>query len=234
MYKSQILLTTVFCCLLMAACSPNYNRYSSDSPAVIKKGIKKIAVLTPDITVYELGAGGSQTPIGDQTATAKRNFLDQTKKSLEAKGFSTRVIDTNGADSVTFLEVLAMYKTVNEAIQKKKPTETKKTFDFEIGSMDSLCKVYDTDAFLFLVGWDTEPSSSRQAAAAAGVVIGVLTGVTVTLHEPSLLSVGLVDSRGKIVFYNMDKSVDEWKFSKQKDSDKLTKNLFEDLFSKIK
>lgn len=218
---------------IFSACSPNYNRFSTDGVQKIKK-IKKIGVLTPDVKVVEISAGGSQTPLGKETETAKNLILEKTKKSLEGMGFGVKVINVQDNDSLALQETLAMYRIVDESIQKKKTEETKKKFDFEIGSVDSLAKAYDVDAFLFLTGFDSQASSSRQAAAVAGVVTGILFGVSVALHEPSLISVGLTDKSGKIVFYNMNQETDSPNFTKEKDISELVKTLFKEFSSKVK
>ncbi|MCA0445598.1 MAG: hypothetical protein LCH54_05155 [Bacteroidetes bacterium] len=222
----------VFAGMTISGCTSDYTRFSSNGHQQIKQ-IKKVGIITPDVKVYELGAGGANTPLGKQTEIARNFLFENTKVSLQNLGMKVRKIDLQGGDSLLFQETLAMYRTVDDAILGKKTSDTKKKFEYDLGSLDSLALYYDVDAFLFLRGYDTEPSSNRSAAAVAGVVTGVLFGVGVILHEPSFLSVGLADRDGKILFYNFNNEMDTWNYTKEKDVKKLTEKLFKE-FSKKK
>ncbi|MCA0445597.1 MAG: hypothetical protein LCH54_05150 [Bacteroidetes bacterium] len=203
-------LAIVFVITIFSGCTANYSRFSPESPEQIKK-IKRIGLLTPEINIREISAGGSSIVLGEHTATSRKYFIENTKKIFEKKGIEVKFIDLSGQDSLRFIEPLAMYRTINNAILQKDPSETRNNFQFEIGSLDSLSALYEVDGFLFLSGYDLKSSTSRVFAETALVAVGGL-GAS---EKRSLLCLGIADKSGKLLFHSYNNEPDIWIFTRE-------------------
>ncbi|MBN8704928.1 MAG: hypothetical protein J0L62_03570 [Bacteroidetes bacterium] len=206
-------LAIVFFITIFSGCTANYSRFSSEAPENMKK-LKKIGLLTPEINILEISAGGSSIVLGEHTATARKYFIENTKKIFEKKGIEVKFIDLSGQDSLRFIEPLAMYRTINNAILQKDPSETRNNFQFEIGSLDSLSALYEVDGFLFLSGYDLKSSTSRALAETAIGVVGGLGSMMMT-EKRSLLCLGIADKTGKLLFHSYNNEPEIWIFTRE-------------------
>lgn len=198
--------------LIFNGCTPDYTRYSSKGPYLVQ-GIKTIGIISPDLGIYELSAGGSSEKLGVESEKARILILNAFTSELKKSGIEVKVIEVKGTDSIRLDETRAMFKTVNDVILTKNTDETKWKFEFDIGSIDSLATQYQVDGFLFIQGYETRNSTSRNLAATAGIVTGVLVGVGTVYHNPYLISFGLADRKGKILLHNHQRGLDESKWA---------------------
>ncbi|MBN8704927.1 MAG: hypothetical protein J0L62_03565 [Bacteroidetes bacterium] len=138
-----------------------------------------------------------------------------------------------GKDSLALTEISAMYRSTENVILKKGQKATEKKFEFEVGSLDSLPRYFGVDGLVFIHGFDTRSSSGRNTAQATALVVGAITGTTVILQNPSFLSIGIIYRNGKLVYYNFDRSVNQWNFSKKGDLEELSEILLKRLVNEL-
>ncbi|MBN8704924.1 MAG: hypothetical protein J0L62_03550 [Bacteroidetes bacterium] len=214
--------------LVFNGCTSDYTRYSSKG-MYLSQNIKTIGIVTPDLDIFELSAGGSSERLGAESEKARLLILNGFTSELKKSGIDVKLIEVKGPDSIRLDETLAMFKTVNDVILSKNTDETRWKFEFDIGSVDSLATLYQVDGFLFIQGYETRNSTGRNIAATAGVITGVLVGVGTVYHNPYLISIGLTDRKGKILFHNHQSGKDgsKWALDDSEEVTEMSEFLFE-------
>lgn len=195
--------------------------------------IRTIGLVAPETKILELSASGNETVLGPETDSLKKNVTLLFKKSLENLNFSVKFLNTTGKDSLAMAEISAMYRNTENVILQKSLKATEKKFEFEVGSLDTLPRYFGVDALLFIRGFDSRSSSGRNTAQATALVVGAITGTTVILQNPSFLSIGIIYRNGKLVYFNFDRSVNKWNFSKKDDIEELSEILLKRLGNEL-
>lgn len=236
MKKNSILFSVLLLnWVIFNGCTPDYTRYSSKGPYLVQS-IKTIGIISPDLGIFELSAGGSSEKLGAESEKSKVLILNAFTSELKKSGIEVKLIDLKGPDSTRLDETRAMFKTVNEVILTKSTDETKWKFEFDIGSIDSLATQYQVDGFLFIQGYETRNSAGRNFAATAGVVSAVLVGSGTVYHNPYLISFGLADKKGKILLHNHQTGVDgsKWTLDDAEEVTEMTEFLFKSFHEGLK
>jgi len=189
--------------------------------------IRTIGILEPEFIVNELSVGGNQSLLRNETDSARKLLLHFFKNRLNKLGYQVSVLPAGKTDSIAFSEFLPLYLRTEKQILDKQALKKKPKFEYDIGSLDTLPRFYQIDAVLVLSGYENKPSQSRIAAQATAVAVGVVTGSTLILENPSFLSAGIVYRNGKLVYYNFHMANNGLNLVSPKDIEKSTDFLLD-------
>jgi hypothetical protein len=180
--------------------------------------IKTAGLLSPDIKVYELTAGGVRELKDEWCAKGRENVQGALIECLRKKPLEIRPIVVEKQFEEEMEEIYALYRAVNFSILSHTYgnltfPEKMKNFDYSIGSIEEISRTYGAEALIFVYGSDEISTAGRLAAQAlgvfAGALVGAFTGVMVVPAPRSgmtALSVAVVDPSGTILWYNMKQS----------------------------
>lgn len=142
----------------------------------------KVLVMTPDIEIAVLTAGGLLEPNAEWTEQAKDQFKSSLAEVLGEKSVTLvayQEIETVGPESLAEGQVLKLHETVGAAIRYHKglpalnlPTKEDK-FDWTLGeSIKPLRERYDADYIIFIHLRDSFSSAGRVAANVVFALLG--------------------------------------------------------------
>ncbi|MCL5062961.1 MAG: hypothetical protein M0Z70_08050 [Nitrospiraceae bacterium] len=230
----KFLILQVLCLLLLAfGCAPKAYRVHPDFDT-LSKNIKSPSLIPPDIKVYEFTVGGIQELRDDWSATARANVLKIVTETFKEMAFEikTMAIDKDIEDELE--DIQALYRAVSTSIQLHTYNqqtlfpEKLKNFDYSIGSIEKILHKYGTDALILVYGFDEIPTGGRKALTAAGIIIGVFTGVIVAPRAGiTALSIALIDSSGTVLWYSF-KGMPGYDLREPENAINLTKGILSD------
>jgi hypothetical protein len=176
---------------------------------------RRILLAQPDIQVHEISAGEVVEKVDDWSDLAS----NEAAKSVESVAQSTGLFEAvqpsrlSDAQRATLEQYSALYILVagSANLARHSPYEAWQKraadFDYTLGpGMTDLAESAKLDAVVFVVGTDYISSSSRKAAMAVGVALGLLTGRYVGPEsKPAFLSAGVVDMHtGELLWYSTE------------------------------
>lgn len=198
--------------IFLTACAPTYRIH----PQFYKKiqSVKTVAIMPPNIKVYQLTAGGTTELMPEWTSEAQKSVLQAVEEEISSmdcfvccKPFPTITaqIATNyqGLED-NLKESQDLYEAVNSSIITHTYIEVfpekVKNFDYSLGSeIQELAQIAEADALLFTWGVDYRATGGRKAL---GVLAAIVAGIRLSMGITSL-SAALVDSTtGSILWYN--------------------------------
>lgn len=228
------LILAITCLQLIVSCAPVANRTNMASQQKLKS-IKTFVVVTPEVDIFELNAGGLTEKRDDWSLTGQQNVRLHLEDAL--KSANLQVVWADLKSDSTFVPNFALYKSVSHTINMHVmgngayafPTKSKK-FDYSIGSVNSILERYQADGIVFVYGFDQVSSSGRQALGALGILAGALTGVAVVPRGGvTFLSMAVVDRDGYVAWYGRRVSEGSADLRKAGDAKNWTKSLVKDL-----
>jgi hypothetical protein len=204
-----LVLLTCFCLLFIAAgCAPKTYRAHPEFE-MRAKNIKTQGLITPDVKVYELTAGGVQELRDDWCGKGKENVSNAIAEMFKGKPIEIKPLATDKDIEEEMEDIQALYRAVITSIHLHTYggpytfPEKQKNFDYSIGSVDEVLKRYGSDALIFVYGFDEISTSGRKALTAAGILVGAFTGVVITPRAGiTALNIAVVDPSGAILWYN--------------------------------
>ncbi|NLL15471.1 MAG: hypothetical protein GX267_18895 [Fibrobacter sp.] len=229
--------------LILAGCAAQNTGYGPHfSP--IDKHIRKIAIFSPDLYVYDVSGGGIPEYRIDWSKSAETTLSNALKLQLEKKQIEgidvTDIIDTSVTDTI-----LPVIKLIISSIQKHLYGNGAfitqiDTFDYHTGPLSELCNSLQTDAVMFTFGSDENFSPLREiilkkATTAKNVksaISGILTG-TVSIYSVPLARTFacclVADKNGKIIWYKQYIKSDGADLRKSFDAEKIAGQLLSGL-----
>lgn len=177
------------------------------------RSIKKYLLVTPDVKIYELSAGGLHELRDDWCAQGQNGILNALQTELKKRkvALNDSIINPNDEN---FKDTRTLYEAVSHTVMThvignsayRFPSKYTQ-FDYSIGSVASILEKYEADALIFTFGFDEVASSGRQALSAIGFFTGALTGVYVTPRSSiTFVSLAIVNKEGKILWYGTRQS----------------------------
>jgi len=177
--------------------------------------IKTVALIPPDVKVYELSAGGVRQEMDQWSETPRGNVVAAVRKHLEAeRGLALKEFDParSPAAQQEFQEtrplfdavgLSAMLHTYGEQTQTNFETKLQR-FEYSLGPLPALTEAAGADAFLFVRAVDHVATGGRVALTVLGVLVGAATGVFIVPRPGGTLIVtALVDpSSGDILWFS--------------------------------
>jgi hypothetical protein len=205
--RAVLSLLGLFCFfLLFTGCAQTSHLKQTDAPVSIPQNAK-ILLMTPDIQLFELTAGGMQEPKADWTAAAKQHVRSALDKQL---GRRNDVVVSYQAPAdkeaeAAHLQLVKLHETVGNTILVHKyipalnlPTKKDK-MDYSLGEGVRQLKAHqEADCALFIFLRDSYASAGRVAVIAAAAVLGVAVPGGVQLGFASLVDL----ETGDIIWFN--------------------------------
>lgn len=175
----------------------------------------RILLAEPDIRVHEISAGELVEEVHEWSEKASAEAV----KSVETLAQSTGMFELvqpsklTDAERATLEQHSALYALVagSAYLASHSPFPAWKTraadFDYTLGpGMTGIASSAKLDAVVFIVGTDYISSSSRKAAMALGIALGLLAGRYVGPEsKPAFLSAGVVDMHtGELLWFGTE------------------------------
>jgi hypothetical protein len=194
--------------ILIAGCAPAF-RAHPDLQARARE-IKSVAVLPPDVKIYELSAGGVRDLRDDWCATGKANMEGAIASSFQDKPFEIKQVNVDKEVEEEIEDIYALYRAVSGAIilhtynENFRFPEKMKRFEYSLGPLGPILDRFGSDGLIFVYGEDEISTGGRKALQAFAVLAGVATGVMIIPRGGiTAVSVALVDKTGDILWYNV-------------------------------
>lgn len=205
-YAVLPLLNLVYFFLLLTGCAQTSHLKTTNAPVSIPPNAK-ILLMTPDIQLFELTAGGMQEPKADWTAAAKQHVRSALDKQLKRRN-DVIVSYQAPVDKETehaHLQLVKLHEMVGNTILVHKynpalslPTKKDK-MDYSLGEGVGRLKEHQAaDCALFIFMRDSYASAGRVAVIAAAAVLGVAVPGGFQLGFASLVDL----ETGDIIWFN--------------------------------
>lgn len=169
--------------------------------------VKAIGLVTPDVRIYELTAGGVSEIKEDWSARAKENVTRSLLERFPGKLVEVKkdALETSVREDME--DVLALYSIVvgSYIVHAEGPNAFPVKRDvsaYTLGSLEGLFAALKVDALLVVYGSDRISTGGRKALTVLGMVGGVLLTPGVTV-----MNIGLLDKSGSVLWYNSKGSV---------------------------
>lgn len=229
--------------LAMNGCSSRTHCYGPRfSP--LDTSVKRLGILSPDIFLYDVSAGGIYEYRDDWSRKASEQVMTAASEKLEEKGTSAAVIH-DSLQQIDFFELKTRFRyhcnTVQSVLYGQNCLITQiDSFTYSIGSLDSLCDIYDVDGFVYIYGYDEQfspervqiLSSSAKAKTARSACFGVLLGVLTGYYgftsyrvppERTFLAAVIAQRDGKVKWYKHYYEGDDSDLRSRSDAGKVLK-----------
>lgn len=211
--KKIIILSLVLVFFInIIACVPKTYRAHPEFE-IRSKNIKTIQLISPDVDVYELTAGGIDELRDDWCIMGEENVLKAINEELKDAPVVVQNLPINQDLEKELEDIQALYRAVSKSIQLhtyEGPNlfpEKKKNFDYSIGSIQEIVQSYGVDALIFVYGIDEISTTGRKALQTTGILIGVFTGIVIAPRFGiTAVSIAVVDKSGTILWYNVEGS----------------------------
>lgn len=208
--------TTLVSTVLIAGCATqntSINKNLSKQPD--RPLPHRVLLAQPDIRVHEISAGELVEEVDEWSKKAS----GEAANSVEALAQSTSLFELvqpsklSDAQRATLEQHSALYILVAGSANLARHSSfdawrsRAADFDYTLGpGMAGVAESEKLDAVVFVVGTDYISSSSRKAAMALGVALGLLTGRYVGPEsKPAFLTAGVVDMRsGELLWYSTE------------------------------
>jgi hypothetical protein len=167
-----------------------------------------LALVRPDVTVYEVSAGGVDEPIREWTESAIARVTAALTSSLATRGITLRPLSAPVEATGEVEEVRRLYEAVGTSIlMHAYPTPLAypakvARFDYSLGDLCAILAPGEADGLLLVVGSDRVSSGGRKAAVAVGTAIGLLLGaVPTSVGGTAVLNLAIVDRDGTVLSF---------------------------------
>jgi len=224
--------------LLVAACATQKTAMNKSLAEQSSRPLPhRVLLAPPEILVNEIAAGEVVEEVREWSESASA----EASKSVEALAQSKELFEVvqpsklSEAEHATLDQYSALYALVSGSAYAAQHSlfdawkNRAADFDYTLGpGLEGVAKSANLDAIVFVVGTDYISSSSRKAAMALGVAVGLFTGVYMgPQSRPAFLSAGVVDMHtGDLLWYSTELRTG----SEDLRDPKVVKSLVDDLF----
>jgi hypothetical protein len=197
---------------LLSGCATTPYRVHPQFEGRLRTGLT-VALLPPDVKVFQLTAGEVTEQMDEWSETAQRNVEAAIRKRLG----SIRVLTVHEFDPAKvqtareeFEDANPLFRAValSAVLHTYRPETQFKTkmdrFDYSLGPLPALAEASEADALLFVTALDHISTGGRVARNIALVLIGAAAGVVVIpAGGATVMAAALVDARtGDILWFN--------------------------------
>ncbi|HBG62051.1 MAG: hypothetical protein A2Y03_06630 [Omnitrophica WOR_2 bacterium GWF2_38_59] len=235
MKRKFILILVLF---LFTGCAPLTYRTNSAFDTYFKEK-KRVLVLSPDMKIYKLTAGGVDQYQEDWSFESNKYMKDEIKSELDSfKTIDFAYLDTNSlgqADKQFIDEQKSIYYTVASSVvvHTYEPAllmkHKLKDFDYTMGiELSEIKNIQDAEVILFVSGRNYIWTAGRASLAFLSGAVGLFTGVYLPVPAgKELLAASLVDVKtGDILWFNYLAMPGDMRM--EKTVRRLSKKLFRD------
>jgi hypothetical protein len=191
--RTLLLLLTVLASASTTGCIQTW-RVHPEARSWVPK-VRTVAVLSA-IRIDEVSAGNVREEHDEWSAQGNAVVLEALRKGLEGRGLEVRALKTARGDA-ELEEVQSLYALVSRSAfvfaYPPYPNEHKmKHFEYSVGPLDKVLDRVGADALLIAYARDGIATTGRR-----------LTAVFAGLQEPTMLTVGLLDRQGRLVWFDL-------------------------------
>ena len=172
------------------------------------KSIHAVGLASPDVRIYQLTAGGVKELMDDWCDQGETNLKDSVIRELAKKSVRAKALDLDSESKQELEDVMALYNAIATSViwhttnAENAFPEKIKNFEYSVGPIDKLLKKYKSDALLVVYGYDEISTGGRKALMAVGNVLGAVTGIEGPRKGVTVVSMGLLDRTGSLLWYN--------------------------------
>ncbi|HEY6872091.1 MAG TPA: hypothetical protein VI298_05105 [Geobacteraceae bacterium] len=214
--RSTTVAVAVALSLIVSGCAPKSIRTNPDL-AGKSAGMRIVALVTPDVKVYEVSAGGVRELRDEWSEQGRGNVVKAVISRFAGAPVEVRPLAQDGEAAQDVKEVMALFEAVSQSIilhtysDNNNPNvfpDKVKNFDYSVGSLETILKKSGADALLLVYGEDEIATGGKKALNALGIVTGLavaaFTGVAIAPHmEGTAMRMALADRNGTILWYNI-------------------------------
>lgn len=213
MKTRQLLFLAAFLLLTASGCGSSLKKQALADYDRQVRSFKTIGVVTPDILMLELSAGGVQEQIDEWRVTAVQNLSQSLQKELDARAVRFRTI-APGRDA-DFEDIQYLNRAISESLNWNTTyrklsvcADERICRDYSVGPIQNILRRHNVDALLLVYGVNELETNNRAAARrrsrAASFWIGAVAPVTFApLRNPgTYLSMALIDQSGAVLWYS--------------------------------
>jgi hypothetical protein len=201
---STIVLSLLCLVAALPACSP---RYTISDISTRARKIHTIGILRPQVSIYQLSAGGQREMIEEWSAQGRNNVLAAAVTALSKRKTSLSIIelDTDTADELD--DVLPLAAAIGDSIVGRSlpgspPFDRRpKQLDYSVGPLDRIDARHKVDALLVMTGYDEISTYGRRALIAVGKITGILFG-SPPPKGATILTMELLDRDGSVLWFS--------------------------------
>lgn len=210
---------TILCLLFSGGCAaPNYRT----RPDAVNRSreIRSVALLSPDVRVYEVSAGGVSDERSEWSAQGKENTARAITEILHARGVVVKPVPAELEAMPEVRELKALFRAVLASVlshtynQGRNPNvfqDKVSNFDYSLGSLDDLLRRAGADALIIVTGQDEVSTGGQKTLTTLGIIAGAaagaLTGVVVMPRiSGATMNLALADRDGNILWFSAEGS----------------------------
>ncbi len=207
MIRRVFLYTLLFLLVRSAAAEAFTLSMSRPDLSVRLSGIRTVGMVSPDIRIYEMSAGGVTEYKEDWSTKGKENVAKSLHDRFRGMLVEIRRDSLDNAvreeleDVHAVLEAAAGSYFVQSDAGNGFPVKRSPS-DYVVGDLGRLFASLKVDALLVVEGRDAISTGGRKALATFGVLVGIALQPGVTV-----MNIGIVDRSGAILWYRSCSSV---------------------------
>jgi hypothetical protein len=199
----------------------------------------RVALLPPDVRVYEVSAGEVPELIDEWSTAARDNVATAVTKQLPSGGMLTivgfdptqsEIVKGEYEDASALFRAVSLSAALHTYPESGVQFETKmKQFDYCVGPLPRMSETSGADAVLFIQASDQISSGSRVARNVALTVVGAAFGVIVVPSGGiTYLSAALVDMQtGDVLWFGKHARIGVYDLRKPDSADAFVAEAFE-------
>ncbi len=217
----------------VSACVPVLKSNAPELEARAEK-IKKISLLSPEIEISEVSAGGMKELRDDWCLAGTQNVVKALSENLKQKGVSVQVLKARKRQQKEIEEINALYRAVTYSIVThtywigQNPNifpERVTNFDYSVGSVENLLKKEKADGMLIVYGVDEISTTGRKALRAIKAINPFDQAERAGMTS---LVIALTDAKGDILWFRTMTNAGGYDLRKDKSANKFVRILLDD------
>ncbi len=194
----------ILAALVVTGCATPHYRIGPDLTGRTE-AVKTLALLEPDIRIFEVSAGGVREQMDEWSRLGTENVTQAIIDRFHETPVTVKVLNREGkgGDAREIKDILALYDGVSWSIflhTYNEPTlfpDKKARFDYSVGSLEALLQRAGADALLIVQGEDEFATAGKKALN----VLRVLTGTGGRMEGTYMLA-ALAGRNGDILWFN--------------------------------
>ncbi len=220
--------------LLCGACvlgMPSSNYPQREARA---KQLTNIVLVTPDITINSLSAGGVKEERPAWSEAGRKHIEKAATEVLEQKGRKARLLSDDGKSREEIEEIRTLQEAVMQSIyvyasyNPENPNffmNRYANFDYSLGSVEKLLKANKADGLLLVRGQDNISTGGRKAL---GVIRAINPFDSGQQSGMTWVEAVLTDRSGDILWYNLNWNAGGYDLREEDEARKFVQMMFRD------
>ena len=152
-------------CLLAGGCSLSAQRVHPEFGTRVKT-LKRAVLVPPDVSMLELLPSGLIRQRSDWDSESHRNLRNAIRHQLQDRRCSLQPVVTNADIERDLSEIQGLYRLVQKSMWQQtfrsaNGSQSARTIDYSLGSIDALMNRLGADALVFVSGYDRVSESGR-------------------------------------------------------------------------